>query len=296
MKKNTDGFILIPVVGVLILLVTVTLSFHVLAVNRFESIFEKKEFFSNRVQMRNRIETVFVGIKMYDHGASGVNMVLSQLGEQPGFTCVLEDEAGKININTLIASKGEQDQRIVSVMKHFLWNVNVKEDAYETIIDWIDDDNNPLSSGAEQDFYAELKNPYGPRNDALTTLEELSLIHGFSKSFFPSFLTVYSAGRININTASREVLAAVLDERTTGKLTDSIIQSRKKRFFSSTNEILTVDGMTPEVYKDIVDIITVTSDTFRIRIEKVTLGITQGIECYVRKSAEGITILSWKEQ
>jgi general secretion pathway protein K len=80
------------------------------------------------------------------------------------------------------------------------------------LLDWIDEDDEPLPGGAESSGYIANGSPFTPTNQPLQRLEELSRIRGFGDSItnlLAPYLTVWSDGPINVNTASEQVLAAV---------------------------------------------------------------------------------------
>ncbi len=54
-------------------------------------------------------------------------------------------------------------------------------DVVAAIMDWRDNDNTVSPGGAEADYYADLKPPYQPRNDALQTVRELLMVRGVSQ-------------------------------------------------------------------------------------------------------------------
>jgi general secretion pathway protein K len=110
--------------------------------------------------------------------------------------------------------------------------------------DWVDDDgglNAKRLNGAESDdpFYQE--RGYECKNGPLDTVDELLLIKGFTEAVvyggkpededldpytgIARYLTVWSDGRVNVNTASREVLLTLpgVDEW----MVDEIIECRK---------------------------------------------------------------------
>ncbi len=78
--------------------------------------------------------------------------------------------------------------------------------------DWKDEDDEPLPAGAEAAEYARAGSPYRPGNRQLMRLDELARIHGFGDSIaglLAPHVTVWSDGRVNVNTAEAPVLAAV---------------------------------------------------------------------------------------
>ena len=86
----------------------------------------------------------------------------------------LEDEAGKINLNTCT----EPMLRALLASRK-LSDVDPDELA-DCLLDWRDRDSNARPRGAEQDYYNSLLNPYMVKNGPLGTMEELLLVKGFS--------------------------------------------------------------------------------------------------------------------
>lgn len=82
----------------------------------------------------------------------------------------------------------------------------------QAMIDWRDTDSNPMAEGAEAPYYEGLKKPYALRNQPFQSVEELSLVRGMTPELFEKirpFVTVYSEGRVNFNTAGETVLKAL---------------------------------------------------------------------------------------
>jgi competence ComEA-like helix-hairpin-helix protein len=103
-------------------------------------------------------------------------------------------------------------------------------------------------------------------------------------------------GRININTAPREVLVTlpgIDDERA-----DAIVQYREGGgMFTSIGDLLDISSITQETFGSLEDSITVRSNVFRIRSEgKAASGLAVAtIECVVDRGGEVPRILYWLE-
>lgn len=84
------------------------------------------------------------------------------------------DECGKLNINALLKldSSGNQASRLLMTLP------NMTEEIANSILDWIDPDEETRSSGGENDYYSTLEQPYRCKNGPLDTLEELLLVKG----------------------------------------------------------------------------------------------------------------------
>jgi len=94
--------------------------------------------------------------------------------------------------------------------------------------DWKDRDDAPRPQGAEAEDYLAAGTPFVPPNQPLLRLDELTRIRGFSDSVaavLAPYVTVHGDGRVNVNTAPREVLAALPELGPTGA--DLFISTRE---------------------------------------------------------------------
>ena len=91
-----------------------------------------------------------------------------------------------------------------------------------SIIDWRDKDSNVQPNGAENSYYQSLPHPYSCKNADFELVEELLWVKGMTPSLLDrirEWVTVYGAGRININSCDQEILAALgLEEGLTHKV------------------------------------------------------------------------------
>ncbi|MFC1666926.1 general secretion pathway protein GspK [Candidatus Omnitrophota bacterium] len=150
----------------------------------------------------------------YPHGKTGV--IDTRYG--------LIDEERKININTADRAILE---RLFRVALNF-HEIEAQELA-ASLIDWRDSDSElsiPLGS-AEDRYYRNLQYPYEAKDAAFEVLEEVLLVNGMTRDIFKNiryYVTIYGNGRINVNTAPKEVFLALrLDE----KLVDKILLFRQ---------------------------------------------------------------------
>ena len=118
------------------------------------------------------------------------------------------DESSRININTApeeilknllkAVEPDKEDKEVVAIA--------------EAIIDWRDSDSAALAQGAEANYYRALSNPYNPRNDKLQSVEELLMVRGIDEKLFKllkPYVTIYTDGKVNFNTAPKIVLQAL---------------------------------------------------------------------------------------
>ncbi len=141
-----------------------------------------------------------------------------------GFSYIITDEDGKMNINT------ESLERLKYLLIETGIDVTEVDTIADSIIDWRDPNDLHMLNGAEEDYYRALEEPYSCKDGPFDSLEELLLVRGVTEEFFKGsksaeeedddeekeyqgleqYLTVYGSGRININTAPGIVLEAVL--------------------------------------------------------------------------------------
>jgi general secretion pathway protein K len=151
-----------------------------------------------------------------------------QLPEDGTLEGKVEDEAGKFPINYLVDEEGKPQDIYQNVLTGMLTNMPFQLEEEEAqglvnaITDWLDTNDEPTGVlGAETDYYQSLEHPYECRNGPLTSLAELQLVRGMTDSLYfgsegnpglRDLLTVYSDGKININTAGPVVLRALVSK------------------------------------------------------------------------------------
>jgi general secretion pathway protein K len=186
------------------------------------------------------------------------------------------DESGKISLNALTDSSGV-------IMSNLLVNLGVKkEDAdaiVESILDWKDGDELRRLHGAESDHYMSLSNPYRSKNGAFDTVEELLMVKGMTPGILYGsggqrgifdLITVRARGAvgggINVNSAPREVLAAL--PGMTNETADRIIELRGLAEIRSQEDVKSAIGggfamMSPYIGISEANIYTVTATGYK---------------------------------
>ena len=104
------------------------------------------------------------------------------------------------------------------------------------------------------------------------------------------------AGAVNLNTAGLEVLICLpgMDRQ----LAQAIISQRQSNgYFTGLGDLLKVQGMTPDILKQIAPLVTTRSETYRILSEgRVTSsGARQRIQAVVHVGLSELQTLSWRE-
>ena len=133
-------------------------------------------------------------------------------GELTGY---IEDQQGLFNLNNLVKG-GKVNLAQLANFQRLLSTLGLPTALAGALADWIDADSEPQpQGGAEDDFYLALQPPYLAANRPLIDVDELALVRGFDDGVrarlrpFVTALPRFTA--VNANTASPEVLAAVVE-------------------------------------------------------------------------------------
>jgi len=295
-RKNKDrGFVLIAVLLIISVLVTIILEFN------YESRMKLhlSDNFHNASKALNYAEAgisiAIASLKqneniLYDEKFIPLFSGGIQIPVESGFcTILVNDESGKINVNTLKASgdkvvrhRVDQMLKLVDLLNYqYQEQSPVSYSLIPAIIDWVDYDDEVTilpfikreNEGAENNYYKDLIDPYKCKNAPFETLNELLLVKGVTTEIFhgragdkaqnigpvdgiEQYLTIYGAGKININEASPIVILS-LSEKMSPLLAQSIVEQRKIKRFVSVGQLQNVPGMTPQVYESVRELITV---------------------------------------
>ncbi|MCK4467251.1 MAG: general secretion pathway protein GspK, partial [Desulfobacterales bacterium] len=132
------------------------------------------------------------------------------------FRLNIEDESGKIPINSLIKENQQYNDGIKKLLTRFLalpeFDLDEQQirDIVDAVKDWIDEDDEVTGFGAENMYYRGLEEPYACKNAPLDCIEELLMIKGITEDLYygagetpdiAKYLTLHGKGKININTA-----------------------------------------------------------------------------------------------
>jgi hypothetical protein len=174
-------------------------------------------------------------------GRGAVSIYSGYVAEGDGLSRLnygIVDEERKININIASPLVMERLFRIL------LADDSAAHDLACAIVDWRDEDSQLTDSGSAEDmYYRGLQYPYEAKDSKFESLRELLLVKGVDENTFEKLkncITIYGDGRVNINTASRQVLLALgLDEALSGKILnyrlgpDGIDGTSDDNYFSS---------------------------------------------------------------
>ncbi|MBI5638902.1 MAG: general secretion pathway protein GspK [Nitrospirae bacterium] len=121
----------------------------------------------------------------------------------------ITDEGSLININHASRERLRRLFAYIGVPDETL------DELVDSVLDWKDPDKEHHLSGAEDDYYEDLEEPYKAKNAFFDLPEELALVKGMTKDYLYGagelkpllgLITTFGSGSLNINTVSTEVM------------------------------------------------------------------------------------------
>lgn len=146
------------------------------------------------------------------------------------------------------AAPAQLDQAQFQVLQRLLISLELKPDLAQAIVDWIDPDQEPLfPEGAEDSEYS-IKNPsYLAANRRMYSVSELWLLRGVEQDSYSKLVPLVCAlpnhTRLNVNTASAKVLAA-LSENADVKELERLLENRPEEGYKTVDDFLNAAKLT----------------------------------------------------
>ena len=303
-RAKQDGFVVIVVLCMVVLLSVLLLAFNQESRANLQNVedFRRSAQALNCARAGLNVAIAAVKDSRQTHLAdssqnlfSGEKAIALDQGE-----CIItvSQETGKITVNLLKEENGRLNRTSIDHLLRLIDMVNLDEAGdlridygiVPAIIDWIDGDDEVTTlpfikrgnQGAESGYYSRSSVGGRCRNAPVETVEELVEVKGMSPEVFErlrDYLTVYGDGRINVNSASRFVLASLSEQMDT-TLARVIIERRTLKPFESVAELRELPGMTDGLYNEISRMLTVKSSD---RYYNVTSrGVVDGLDCTVK--------------
>ncbi|WP_303722134.1 type II secretion system minor pseudopilin GspK [Malonomonas rubra] len=158
----------------------------------------------------------------------------------------IEDLDGRLPLNKLVDAAGNPNpvfrERFVRLCLELpLDNPEALADA---LIDWLDPDHEPEPEGAEDADYLRQNPPYEASDGPLQSLDELVLVQGFTPAtveLLRPHVSSFGIGRLNINTATPEVLRSWDAEAVAG--VDSLLNRRAEKPYQNLDDLRDTIGL-----------------------------------------------------
>lgn len=211
-------------------------------------------------------------------------------------TITISDMESRFNLNRMMGKEGKSDEKAITLFRNLLLSLSAKSELTDSLLDWLDEDDFPRVFGAEREYYRSLSPGYIPANSALTSLDQLFLIKGFTPQLLRGasetvglldLVTTVSEGTININTAhplllkamgfSEGAIESIVTERTFRPLDEAILLRLAKEVALSWKSHIT--------YK---------SHWFRITAIAENLGTKSTVSLLVKREGAKVRIVRWE--
>ncbi|MEZ4704678.1 MAG: type II secretion system protein GspK [Bdellovibrionota bacterium] len=268
------------------------------------------------------------------------------------FLSTITDESSKINLNDVFSggigtniSYSGAARVLINLLasprfRYYLDNENILE-VFHAIDDWTDSDTQVNHLGGADENLEHLPQgvSYQVKNGPFYSLSEIKLLKPITEDFYEelkAFVTIYpfdaktprvsssnpsAKGKININTAPVELLAAIFSSKVVSsnrarlECAQKIAAARTSQAFRSIKKNGTAPNLitfvenacnAPDqtqveesqafIEKPVMDILDVKSDLFRIEAMGVTENLEKKIDAVVLRSDKQPKILHWKVQ
>lgn len=261
---------------------------------------------ANRVLEAEAMACSGAEVAMHPNVKPGMAALRGSLAPNQSYEAHITGEAGRLNINKILAG---EDPANLELLRRYLEvkgvDLNERDEMIDTVLDWVDPDNLVRLNGAEDDT------GYKAANQPLRTLDELKRVRGWEEftsrpDWDAEFTLATPDAKIDVNWAPRDVLLA-LPGMTEGVVDrfmamrrgpDDIEGTEDDLKFTSAAERGDVNialGLTPEQFRQIANLITVTDSVVRIVSVGKSANVTRTVRMVVFKQGNGMRLLSWKE-
>lgn len=311
-NERQQGFALLSVLVILAILTPLVVNFSYSARVQMAG----ADYFSSKIKSRQvaraGLESAMLALKKDDRSVDAMNEDWGRFGElsqfsgsffeEGSFTGRIDDEEGKLNINELVYG-GIQNPAMVEQFERFLELMNINSDSIDSIVDWLDEDQETEMMGAESDYYNSLDNPYNAKDGRMSNLHEFRLIKGMREYLskkeeryadLAPYLSVYGDGKVNINTAPPEVLLSLADGMDDAAV-DGILSYREEEPFLSAADLAKVPGLDEETRNAIMSKVKVTSSHFSVKVRGVVKDVGTDLYVVVRRVDGKVRIIYYGE-
>lgn len=207
----------------------------------------------------------------------------------------IDDAQARFNLNNLVKDAKRSDAD-VKIFQRLLEVLGLNPELAWAVVDWIDVDGDLASpSGAEDPYYLGLPRPYRAANQAMVQVEELYRVRGFDaatvEKLRPFVTALPTRTAVNANTASVEILAAVIPELS---LDDAraIVQSRRARPFRDAGDL--ASRLKKASPASLANDIGVSSQNFMVRILVAQDDVNVATEALVARGNNATTAIIWR--
>jgi general secretion pathway protein K len=107
-----------------------------------------------------------------------------EVAPEVGLEAQVTDQQARFNLNSLVKADGSRDENAYKVMMRLLQMLELDVGWADKMVDWIDPDVTPQSSGGEDSLYLSQDPPHRTANLPVTSTSELMQMPGFTREMY----------------------------------------------------------------------------------------------------------------
>jgi len=235
--------------------------------------------------------------------------ILRQLNAETGegFEAKVVSEGGRFNINSILM-QGDKEL-LTSMFVNWGLDVAVAQGVVDSLIDWIDTDDDEQMKGAEKKFYEGIGRINQPFNHPFYDLSEMSLVRGMElveavRPDWRNWFTIWSSGGLDLNEATPELIAAaaevsaeqaeIIPETVAGM--DGIKDTTDDVPFQNPSAALDLLGIDPQGRPDLSRRFTTNDSTTRVESIGYAEGVKRKISIIIRNRTGKPALLERTEE
>ncbi len=206
----------------------------------------------------------------------------------------VEDLDGRFNINNLI-NAGQVDEAQLTLFSRLLQLLEMPPELADAVADWLDaDDERRLGQGSERESYLTRVPANVPGNRPVLVLAELAPVAGMTEDFLQRLeghvTALPTRTRINVNTASAEVITALVSGLSLEEAYTLVALRDKSHFRNLTDfEQALAPGLSA-----MADMASVSSDYFLVRARARHERIQVGSRALLHREPERSPVIVWR--
>jgi type II secretory pathway component PulK len=235
--------------------------------------------------------------------------ILRQLNAETGegFEAKVVSEGGRFNINSILM---QGDKELLTSM-FVNWGLDVADaqGVIDSLIDWIDTDDDEQMKGAEKKFYEGIGRINQPFNHPFYDLSEMSLVRGMElveavRPDWRNWFTIWSSGGLDLNEATPELIGAaaevpaeqaeIIPETVAGM--DGIKDTTDDVPFQNPSAALDLLGIDPQGRPDLSRRFTTNDSTTRVESIGYAEGVKRKISIIIRNRTGKPALLERTEE
>ena len=211
------------------------------------------------------------------------------------------DDQGRFNLNMLASqgekgSKGKDTKDMLKMLERLFVANGIDAQLAYRIQDWVDDNQDPMPGGAEDNYYLLLDQPYRTGDAPMASVSELQLLDILSPEDFEKVIPLVSVlptnDGININTVSAPVLRA-LGENISDADAKGFVDGRSKDGFADMKELTRHPLIGNKLDKKATGIVGFKSHYFSVYTKARYRDITYYLHSRLARNADGkVTVVS----